>query len=100
MSDSDEFPNSRYRTYSSQSQGRNNGPVPGGNTTASHQHNDGQQQRPGVTVRRVGSRQMLVLGDEASIHGNKSFGVFFFILRVVFVCRADGQRELGRLVGQ
>ena len=59
LSDSDESPPTRYRSYSQPPSRRGSMDLTG-------------QQRPALMVRRVGSRQMLVLGDEASIHGTHS----------------------------
>lgn len=62
LSDSDEAPPSRYKSYSQPPSRR--GSIDLSNPSGS--------QRPALMVRRVGSRQMLVLGDEASIHGRSS----------------------------
>ena len=62
LSDSEESPPSRYRSYSQ---------PPSRRGSIDYSNQSGPNQRPALMVRRVGSRQMLVLGDEASIHGKK-----------------------------
>ena len=62
LSDSEESPPSRYRSYSQ---------PPSRRGSVDYSNQSGPNQRPALMVRRVGSRQMLVLGDEASIHGKK-----------------------------
>ena len=78
MSDSDDIQNSRYRSYSSHPTSRRSSVdlSPDGTASAAAATGD-QQQRPALMVRRVGSRQMLVLGDEASIHGKTNFLIIF-----------------------
>ncbi len=60
LSDSEESPPTRYRSCSQ---------PPSRRESIDYSNQSGPNQRPALMVRRVGSRQMLVLGDEASIHG-------------------------------
>lgn len=63
LSDCEGSPPSRYRSCSQ---------PPSRRGSIDYSNQSGQNQRPALMVRRVGSRQMLVLGDEASIHGKKN----------------------------
>lgn len=73
LSDSDESPPTRYRSYSQPPSRRGSMDLTG-------------QQRPALMVRRVGSRQMLVLGDEASIHGMENRVVMALLSLVLSFC--------------
>ncbi len=69
LSDSDEFANARYRMYSQPTSRTGSVRIPSDGQQQQKQHQPPPPPGPTVMVRRVGSRQMLVLGDEASIHG-------------------------------
>jgi hypothetical protein len=84
LSDSEESPPTRYRSCSQ---------PPSRRESIDYSNQSGPNQRPALMVRRVGSRQMLVLGDEASIHGKMipllSIGRYSSPLLVHFVNEPD-----------